>query len=65
MYFWEPVEGGGIPYVTATAPLALTQASSTWSAVALSRSAISLTGLSKGPPGWRVIGLLYFVRNEH
>jgi hypothetical protein len=46
-----------VPYVTTTAPLALTQASKTWSAVALSRRAISLTGLSTGPPGWRVIGL--------
>ena len=50
-----------MPYVTATAPLALTHASRTWSAVALSRRAISLTGLSTGPPGWRVIGLFYFV----
>jgi hypothetical protein len=39
--------------------LALTQASNTWSAVALSRRAISLTGLSTGPPGRCVIGLLF------
>lgn len=44
-------------YVTTTAPLALTHARSTWSAVALSLVAMLLSGASRVPPGLEVMGL--------
>jgi len=43
--------------VTMTAPLALTQAKTTWVGVMPRRAAAALTGASTGPFGYVVIGL--------
>jgi len=48
-------EGG--TNVTMTAPLALTQAKTTWVGVMPRRAAAALTGASTGPFGYVVIGL--------
>jgi len=47
----------GKTYVTIATPLERTQERMTWAGVAPRRFAAALTGLSTGPPGYRVIGL--------